>query len=146
MPTRTETKIAEALLGAVAAVTLTPALPVAWPNVDFSPPADGPYLKVEHSPGEPSAASSGAEGYTRYVGILQVAVVARKNSGTITPTKAAAEIAAAFEIGTSIDADGVTVRIDRPPRVAPPVTGDSWVRYPVTIQYMAFAQKPSAAA
>lgn len=147
MAAQTETKIVESLFAELAALALTPALPIALPNLDFTPPADEKWLRVTEAPSPilPAAlAAAGpsylaiAPGVRDYNGTIQVDVVWPQRSGIIAAKEVAGAIAAHFRPAKAIYGDGVKIKVIRS-HVGAKVDEASRVYLPVTIQYRALA-------
>lgn len=142
-----EEKIEAALFGRVATLELMPALPVAWPNVDFpgknaggTPrPKPATYLAVQHFPNRNVRLVIKGSGPHLRQGILQVTVVGEMNKGAALCTKAAGEAASHFPADLTLSSDGVEVRIEAAPDVAPAMRDDAAWSVPVSIRYQVFA-------
>lgn len=131
-----ESQITEALLQRLAALTLSPVLPIANPNVTFTPPASGPYLQANilRSPTE----TVGISRWDERTGIFQVDVVYAAKDGLIKPTQIADQIAVWFKRGTRLLNGAVRVDIYETPEIGTPLTDTPYVRTPVTIRYRVF--------
>lgn len=147
MATQTETKIVESLFAELAALALTPPLPIALPNLDFTPPADEKWLRVSEAPSPilPAALAPAGPGYLAitpgardYNGTIQVDVVWPQRSGITAPKEIAGAITAHFSPAKAIYGDGVKVKVIRS-HVGAKVDEASRIYLPVTIQYRAFA-------
>lgn len=126
-------QIASALLARCATLSVgSPALPVAMPEVAFTPPADGKYLEVRDFTNAPYW--EGLKSGRIDQGILQITVVWPPRQGVIKPKVAAAAVMAHFPKGLQLS-NGV--RVSREPWVASPLSDDSEVRVPVTISWTA---------
>lgn len=145
MATYVETKIERALIGHLGALTLTPALPIAFPNSAFDQTTTGKdgYLRATHVPNTVSQITLGDLGKNRFLGIFQIDVMWPKNTGYVTSGEIAGAVAAHFKRGTDIALDGITVRIIKPPRIAQALQSDPFVQIPVMVQYQADADNPS---
>jgi hypothetical protein len=123
--------IDDALLTRCAAI----ATPVAYPERDFSPPADGKYseVKVFHNAPAWEAVGEGAQDQ----GLLQINVVWPKAQGIVKPMKAAADVMALFPKGAAYSSGGLTVRITAAPYATAPIVEPSRVIVPVTIPWSA---------
>lgn len=132
-----ESLITEALLQRLAALALTPALPVAYPNVAFTPPVGGSYLEAR----EPLRSSTEAIGISRWnehTGIFQIDVVYRAQDGAIAPTEIADKVADWFKRGTRLINGSVRVDINEPPSVAASMADAPYIRIPVSVRYRVF--------
>lgn len=134
-----ESQITEALLARLATLTLSPVLPVAYPNAAFTPPASGPYLAA-HPPLRAETQGIGISAWNEHAGVFQVDVVYRTQDGVIKPTQIADAVAAHFARGTRLANGAVHVRIDEPPSIAAPVTVAPDHRTPVSIRYRTFVR------
>jgi hypothetical protein len=146
-----EAKIAEALFAHLTALPDSPR--VAWPNQSFNPPpaaeADDPrlapiarmYLRVDHLPNRTTQAALGDEGQNRHVGLLQVGVMVRSNTGAMQATEMAGQVIAHFRRGVRLYHEGVVVRVNQPPYAAGALQlPNGWSMTPVTIPYLADAE------
>ncbi|CEJ09866.1 hypothetical protein BN1110_00137 [bacterium YEK0313] len=147
MATQTETKIVESLFAELAALALTPPLPIALPNLDFTPPADEKWLRVSEAPSPilPAALAPAGPAYLAitpgardYNGTIQVDVVWPQRTGITAPKEVAGAITAHFSPAKAIYGDGVKVKVIRS-HVGAKVDEASRIYLPVTIQYRAFA-------
>lgn len=132
----------DAILGLFMAklATLTigsPALPVAWPETPFTPPANGKYLSVSWIPNKPGQHPI-SSGSVEVMGILQITVVWPKGQGIVAPMKIAAEIANKLPRETVLTGDGVKAKIIRAPYPSGPFSDETKVSIPVTISWQAF--------
>ena len=142
MATGIEASIVEGLLARLATLTLSPAMSVAYPNVEFTPPEDG-YLRAQHFPNTTNQITLGDTGENRHIGLFQVDVFWPKGAGEIAPKERAALVAAHFKRGTTITQDGLAIRIIQPPTVSGIINGDRFVQVPVTIPYQVDASNPT---
>ena len=135
-----EEKIEAALFDRVHALGLTPALPVAWPNMAFTPPAPGGhYLRVDHLPNVNSRLFMKGSAPHRRQGILQLTVVMPLNQGAPPATAKAGQVAEKFPADLRFEKDSVRVRIQAAPDVLAAVKTDVSWDLPVSIRYEAFA-------
>ncbi|MGQ3299649.1 phage tail terminator-like protein [Reyranella sp.] len=142
-----EEKIEDALFARVATLELTPALPVAFPNLDFPGKAEGgsprpkpaTYLGVQHFPNRNVRIVIKGSGPHLRQGILQLTVVAELNTGHAVATKAAGEVAAHFPADLLLEIEDVQVRITQAPSIAGALRSDGSWDVPVSIQYECFA-------
>lgn len=141
MATGIEASILEGLLARLSSLTLSPAMSVAWPNVDFTPPAAG-YLRAQHFPNTTNQVNLGDTGKNRHIGLFQVDVFWPVGTGEIAPKERAALVAAHFKRGTQITQDNLIIRVIQPPTVSGAITGDAFVQIPVFIQYQVDASNP----
>lgn len=137
--TTTEGKIADALLRKLAALTFSPAIRVAYPNIPFTPNGTEAYLEAALIPNENTRVCIGHDDPVQRQGLLQVTVVAPSAGGVIAPMDIAGAVVAHFASGTRIDAGtGIDLEISEQPSVTQ-FRDESALRVPVTIPYRAFA-------
>lgn len=123
-----EERIETALFKSVQALQLAEDLPLAWPNVDFSPASPlSAYLRVQHLPNTNSRLfSKGANPHQRQ-GILQLTVVSPLRLGPAPAKTIAATIADQYPADRALFESGVKVRIQSAPDVVTPDKTDvSW--------------------
>ena len=128
-------QVLDALLARVAALTLSPVLPVAYPEVAFIPPADGKYLVASFFPNRPMA-----EGLTSGrvdQGLLQVTVVWPKDQGLLAPSSIAQAVIDHFPNGLALTSGATRVKISGQAWAAAPLTDTDRVSIPVTIPWAA---------
>ena len=153
--TGVEAQIYSALMDAVVALAGTLKVALAAPNVAFTPPiaaSDGPgvkkgdrlpYLVVTYMPNTADVFGYEGDSDVDYQGMLQVSVFWPARAGIVKPLQVAAQIVTAFKPGTKIDANGLRIRVDQQPTVAPALTESDLVQIPVTVRWRAFV--PAAA-
>lgn len=113
----------------------TPKMPVSMPDVAFTPPADGRYLRVDlftNAPFWEGLASGRVD-----QGLLQVTVVWPKGKGLIVQRRAAKEVMDHFAKGLKLFGLATCVTIHREPWAASPIKGDVSTETPVTISWTA---------
>jgi hypothetical protein len=120
---------------AEAMVIGSPALPIAYPDVNFTPPADGKYLRVDLFKNAPfwEGLSTGRIDQ----GLLQVMVVWPRGEGIIKPAEVAALVLEHWSKGTRMFGSGTGVKVNREPWVASPIPSDHETEMPVTIPWVA---------
>lgn len=136
-----EAQITEALFTRLAALTLSPVLPVAYPDVAF--PAAGqtkPDNYLEAAILRAQTQGIGISAWDEHAGILQVTVVTKQfpAGGTKTPTQIADAVAAWFPRGTRLVNGAVTVTVFETPAIASPIADAPYTRTPVSIRYRTF--------
>lgn len=114
-------------------VTGSPTLPVAYPEITFTPPADGKYLKVDYFSNKP--AWEGLSAGSLAQGLLQITVVGPRGAGTIQSAQIAQIIIAHFNKGLSLFSGASLVKINQEPYAASPISDDISLRIPVTISW-----------
>jgi hypothetical protein len=140
MATGIETRILEALNAQLAALVLSPVVPIAWQNKSFTP--SGAYLRPWLLPVRTDALTVSVLGSNDYAGLYQVDVFWPSGSGLTDPMERASAIAAHFKRGTRISREGITVRIDDPPWPGPALQEPNWIQVPVSVPYRAFVPNP----
>ncbi len=133
-----EVSIETALFTRMAALVLSPAMPVAWPNVDFSPVLSG-YLMVTHLANGARRAFIGSAGHHQRLGILQVSVFAPLNKGASPATEIAGKVAEHFPCDLKLPSGDVSVRITKAPDIMQAMRNDSFWHVPVRVSYECWA-------
>lgn len=106
--------------------------PIAWPGVNFTPPATGIWLEVslfENDPLQPGLANDAPISER---GILQVTACNRPGTGFVTLASAASAVIAAFPKGKRIEG---SVKVNRTPYRMGDITDDDKLMIPVRIEY-----------
>ncbi len=141
MATGVEASIFEGLAAHLSTLVLVPAMPVAFPNVNYEPDPAG-YLSVSHIPTETNQIDLGDTGQNRFTGVFQVSVHWPRGQGEVKAQERAASVSAHFKRGTDISQDGLAIRIISPPNVAAAIYEDEFVQLPVSISYRVDAANP----
>lgn len=140
-------RIAELLESRVAIIAGSLGLPIAWPNIAFTPPDDVPYGRVYVLPAQ--TVGQDLEGQLRtYQGILQLNIIAPAGSGVTLVRGLTKSVADAFPEGLPLVDGDLTVYINGPPQVRQPIqdrptsspngtTGSITYTTPVSMQYRA---------
>lgn len=140
-------RIAELLESRVAIIAESIGLPIAWPNIAFTPPDDAPYGRVYVLPAQ--TVGQDLEGQLRtYQGILQLNIIAPAGSGVTLARGLTKSVADAFPEGLPLVDGDLTVYINGPPQVRQPIqdrptsspngtTGSITYTTPVSMQYRA---------
>ncbi len=111
MATTTEGAIEEVLLARLATLVLSPAHPVAWPNLNFTKPNDNRYLEALFAPNATNRMLIDSDGPHQRIGFLQVNVRDGLNKGSRI-TDIAGAVAAHFPADLKLShALGLIVRI-----------------------------------
>ncbi|RWE96468.1 phage tail terminator-like protein [Mesorhizobium sp.] len=137
MPTL-QSSIEAALFARVAALVLSPVLPIAWPNVAFTKPTTG-YLRVNHTPNAARRLFIAGTDPHQRMGLLQVDAFQKLNAGASAATETAGLIAAWFPCDLPLFQDGIRVRVTKAPDVAGALSDDTHWMVPVTVSYEVFA-------
>jgi hypothetical protein len=137
MPT-IQSSIEVALFSRVASLTLSPALPVAWPNVSYDPPLTG-YIRVTHIPNIARRLFLGSSDPHQRMGLLQVDVFTPLNKGASAATEIAGKVAEHFACDLKMVSGDVTVRVSKAPDVNQAIADDAYWFVPTTVTYEAYA-------
>lgn len=137
MPT-VERSIEKALFARVATIILDPVLPIAWPDLDFTPPLSG-YIRVTQIPNRNERMFFGSNAPQRRQGLLQLSVFSQKGLGSPAATEKAGLVAAHFPTDLEMTADGRVVRVTKAPDIATAIADDPHWHVPVTVWYECFA-------
>jgi hypothetical protein len=113
----------------------TPAIPVAWENVQFTPPA-GRYVYAHLVPNDAQRLFFDGSGRARQ-GIFQVQFYMPQGTGAGTVRALIDSLDAAFAI--TITADGLRIWLTSPFSAAPPLPHPDRFVVPASAQYRAFA-------
>jgi len=117
------------------AAARVPALPIAWENVPFTPPA-GAHLRVYLLPANTSSPDLAGAGRT-YRGVYQVSVVAPINAGPGAVEAIADELAALFPLNLRVTVTGLTLQVITPVTAAQGAQDATNFIVPVSFQYRA---------
>ncbi|OIZ37332.1 hypothetical protein BEH70_22350 [Citrobacter freundii] len=140
-------RIAGLLESRVAVICSSLGLPVAWPNIAFTPPDNAPYGRVYVLPAQ--TVGQDLEGQLRtYQGILQLNIIAPAGSGVTLARGLATSVTDAFPEGLPLVDGDLTVYINSPPQVRQPIqdrptsapndsSGSITYTTPVSMQYRA---------
>ncbi|EKS7197604.1 DUF4128 domain-containing protein [Enterobacter ludwigii] len=140
-------RIAELLESRVAIIAESLGLPIAWPNIAFTPPDDAPYGRVYVLPAQ--TVGQDLEGQLRtYQGILQLNIIVPAGSGVTLARGLTKSVADAFPEGLPLVDGDLTVYINGPPQLRQPIqdrptsspngtTGSITYTTPVSMQYRA---------
>lgn len=134
-----ESEIFAALMTRVASFAASPALPVAYPNTAFTPPANQRYIRVQFVPNTTNRALIDSDGPHQHLGLLQVSVYWTKGQGEAGPRAIAAAIADHFPADLRLPSGSVRVRIIKRPDVRDMVVEDAAVQIPVIIEWECWA-------
>lgn len=105
--------------------------PIAWPNVKFTPPNSGVYLRVTHAANRGIDDTLAGQNVIRQ-GLFQVTIVDHQNEGIIELNTVAGEVAALFPKLTPL----ADVRVSRVPYVNSVAdVGGGYVQLALTIEY-----------
>lgn len=140
-------RIAGMLESRVAVIGGSLGLPIAWPNIPFEPSDSAPYGRIYILPAQ--TVGQDLEGQMRtYQGILQVNIIVPAGTGVTLARGLAKSLADAFPEGLPLVDGDLTVYINGPPQVRPPIqdrptsapngsSGSITYTIPVSMQYRA---------
>ena len=109
----------------------SPVLPVAWPNVHFTPPQTGLWAEVRWFPNETVNYGIGNDGPAQLRGFFQVTCCDRAGRGSFDAAELADAVIAAFAKGSEFG----PVRVERKPWASSALDADDRTVVPVTIRY-----------
>jgi hypothetical protein len=115
--------------------SLSPEIPVAYPNVHFTPPADGVWLEMAWFPNETRNYGIADDGPAQVRGFGQVSVCSRTGSGALDALDLAGSIIEWFAKGTELG----HARVETMPWASSVLQSDDRLVVPVTIRYSGFA-------
>ena len=104
--------------------------PIAWPGINFTPPATGIWFEAMMFPNEPTNLVMDSD-TAEQIGFFQVTVCFRPGQGITLPMMTAEAVIAQFPKGTDLGPVKVRMR----PWLAPTVTASDYQFIPVTIPY-----------
>lgn len=121
-----------ALKARVAALTFSPAIPVAWPNKDYTPTGER-YLAVDIVPAPNQRMTLG--GASRKAGSLVITVASRPNNGSGEGDGVADAVAAHFPVDLKLTTTEGIVRITEEPSIRGGFIDGAFWRTPVVIPF-----------
>ena len=130
-----ETEIMMALYARLSALTLSPPMPIAEPNVAFTPPADHRHLRVQFVPNIANRLLIDCDGPHQHLGLLQVSVYWSRGAGEKDAREVAAAVAAHFPCDLKLASGGVTVRISKRPDVRDMIVETAAIQIPVMVSW-----------
>lgn len=110
--------------------TIQNAPPIAWPGINFQPPAAGIWFEALMFPNEPANLTMDGD-KAEQLGFFQVTVCFRPGTGVLMPMLAAEAVIDRFPKGLDLG----PVKVRQRPWLAPTVTDDDRLFIPVTIPY-----------
>jgi hypothetical protein len=120
----------------------SPAIPVAYPDVHFTPPDTGVWLEARFFPNETDNYGLANDGGSVHKGFLQVGICYRSGAGLANTLTMLASVLDEFAKGTILG----PARIDRKPWASAVLQMDDKNVVPVTIPYHAFIVAAESAA
>lgn len=139
MAAEIDATIFAALSDRLSALTISPAMPIAWPNVAFPAPNQSTptaYLRVDFLPNRNIPYPMGDDPEP-HQGIFQVSVFRAKGEGMTKSLNVAGAIIDHFK-NQKISVEDMIIKISSEPWAANPIQEDTRVQVPVTIPYIAF--------
>ena len=133
-----QTSIEAALFARAAGLVLSPALPVSWPNIAFTPVLTG-YLSITHLPNVSRRLFLGSGDPHQRLGLLQVSVFTKLNAGASAATEIAGKVAEWFPTDHEMTSGGITVHVTKAPDVIQALRQDPFWHVPVRISYESFS-------
>lgn len=128
-------EIADAILARCVSLTLSPALPKAYPDVTFKPPSSGKYVEFRDFPNRPAWGS--LAGGSLDQGLLQATVHWPRGTGIIAPLAVAKAVIDHFPKALRLYSGETTVKISGDPWAAAPLFDDKETLIPITIPWTA---------
>ena len=113
--------------------TGSPALPIAYPEIAFTPPGDNKYLKVDFFANAP--AWEGMSSGSLAQGLLQITVVWPHGVGIIAPAQIAQNVIDTFTKGLTLFSGTSRITVSKVPYAASPIMDDVTCRIPVIIAW-----------
>lgn len=141
-----EVAIEMALLERATAFAQAQSLPLAVPNVDFTPPAAktgntyGKYLRFTYMPAPSDASLIAFNSHVTHSGLVQIDAFMGAGAGEPALARIASAAIAYFPRGLQVAKDGFKVRIDRAAYRGPLIIQDAWAMVPVTVPWICFAR------
>ena len=139
MADTTEGKIAEALKAHTVSLAQSMQLPLSWLGWDFNVPANGRFLRAEHTPNVTNREFIGSDEPHQYLGILQISVHAPHGEEEPALRELAGKVVAHFACDLPLIEDNVEVRIIKRPSTPGFITDDVDLHIPVMIEYECWA-------
>lgn len=125
------TEILSACLAKLAAFDSSPAIPVAWPGIEFDSPSEGTWLEARLFPNEPRDLAWGDDSCHDMFGFFQINVYYRPGVGQVSPSQIADDLIAFFPKGLVLG----PVRVRKRAWQSPAVTDEDKLFIPVTIPW-----------
>lgn len=141
-----DTAVLMALLERLGALTFSPAIEVAYPNVPFTQPVatrNAMWLRATFLPAPKTALGIDPRSANEISGIFQVDVIAGAGAGEPWISRVAQAVMAWFARGTDLVKDSQRVRVNLTPYRGRMMKDDTWMIIPVSIPYQAFTTNPA---
>lgn len=139
MAATVEGSIMQALFARLAALVLVPALPIAWPNLTYTPPATKKYLQVLFVPNTNNRVFLGSTDPQQRLGLFQVVVHWPLNDGEANVRDTAGKVAQHFPTDMVLTADSRSIRVMAAPEVVDLLVTPVDVQIPVIVQWECWA-------
>lgn len=133
-----ETNIAGALGTRLSQLVLSPAVPISWPNLDFTP--QGAYLRPTLLPARTESMGVSFRAPNDHAGVYQVDVFWPVRENYLNAIECASKIIDHFKKGTKMVRSGISVWVDGPPWQSPHLQEPNWFHVPVNIPFRAFVE------
>lgn len=141
MPVGKHSRIEDALLARLAALTLSPTVPVAWPNLSFTPTIGQPYLEPTFLPNKTEYGGIGPGAPIRHFGLFSVAVFGAVNVASSANSEIADSVIEHFAPPLTLDAEGLALFIgsfngsNHRPWRSTAFPKDGWLMISVTVPW-----------
>lgn len=117
--------------------TQTPAIPIAWQNLPFTPPNNARYLRAFLLPAE--SENIYVDGRSvKYIGVFQVSIVMPNGGGAGAGEQIVSDLEALFAVDQSISKSGLDILMRKPPSSGVAIQESGSFVIPVSIHYMVF--------
>lgn len=143
-----EASILSALNTRLSQLVFSPAIPVSYPNISFTPPSPSKttkWLRATHLPADTFSQGIGYDSSNKYAGLYQVDVFVGNDAGEPAATAIAEAIINQFKRGTKLTKNNLVIEIQEAPSRLPYVQDSetkSWWILPVRVPYVCYATNP----
>lgn len=117
------------------AAAQSPALTVAWPNINFDTPASGGYLRPTFLPAQTFSFGLASGSSNQYRGIFQVDVFWPENDGLPNALEVADAVKDWFPKFSTFTRNGLLVKISEAPWLSGLLQEPKWIQVPVSVPY-----------
>ena len=139
MATGAEAQIIEVLFERLSGFSHSPALPVAYPNVKFTPPASGFWLQADFIPNTNRDLYLSHADPVEHRGLLQITVVGPLDVGLTGAMEIALQVSAHFQGFKDFNSDlygsSVKVSVTGKPSIGGAIKDPPYLRVPVTVPW-----------
>lgn len=115
---------------------MTPAMPTAYENANFTPQPGVAYQRADLLPNTPDNSSQGAAHYIER-GIFQITLSYPSGAGAGAAMARAQAVRNQFRRGTTLQQSGVTVLVYRTPSIAPALIDGDRYGVPISVYWQA---------